>query len=174
MEHFKNVSLEDLEELQRISQTAYTEAFYDLLDKQDVTEYVTIKYSLENLEKEIEDTANRFLLFYVGDKLAGYMKYILKPNSLDIDRLYMLKSFKGMGTGSKFLNKAEEIARLNCKEALTLGVLEINKPAISFYKNRGFIQYAGDTVLIGKTEHPLLFMKKELAVPDPASTQLGY
>lgn len=163
MEYFKNGSLNDLEELQRISQTAYIEAFLDLLNKDDVKEYIMSKYSLDNLKKEFEDMTNHFMLFYVGDKAVGYIKYILKPNSLEIDRLYMLKSFKGMGAGSKFMNKMEDVAKLNEKKALTLGVLEINKPAISFYEKRGFIQYSREVVSIGKTKYPLLLMKKELA-----------
>ncbi len=162
MEYFKNGNLNDLVELQRISQTAYAEAFYDLIDKEDVIEYVKNKYSLEHLEKEIRDMMNQFLLYYVDDKVAGYMKYILKPNSLEIDRLYMLKSFKGMGVGSKFMTKAEDVAKSNGKNVLTLGVLEINKPAITFYKKRGFIQFASESIIIGKTKYSLLLMKKEL------------
>ena len=162
MEYFKNGNLSDLVELQRISQTAYVEAFYDLLDKEDIKEYVNNKYSPEHLEKEIRDMVNRFLLFYVDGKVVGYMKYILKPNSLEIDRLYMLKSFKGMGAGSQFMTKAEDVAKTNGKKVLTLGVLEINKPAITFYKKRGFMQFSSESVLIGKTKYSLLLMKKEL------------
>ncbi len=163
MEYFKNGSLNDLDELQRISQTAYIEAFFYLLNKNDAKEYIMSKYCLDNLKKEIEDMSNHFLLFYADDKAVGYIKYILKPSSLEIDRLYMLKNFKGMGIGSKFMNKAEDVAKLNEKKALTLGVLEINKPAISFYNKRGFMQYSREAVLIGKTKYPLILMKKELA-----------
>lgn len=162
MEYFENCSMNDLLELQRISQTAYTEAFFDLLNSEDVKEYVKTKYCLDNLKKEFEDTANHFLFFYVDDKAVGYIKYILKPNSLEIDRLYMLKSFKGIGAGSKFMNKAEDIAKLNGKNALTLGVLEMNKPAISFYEKRGFTLYSTEIVMVGRNEYNLFLMKKEL------------
>jgi GNAT superfamily N-acetyltransferase len=162
MEYFRNCSFKDLEELQRISQTAYVQAFYDLLNNEDVNEYVKSKYCLDNLKKEFEDMSNHFLFFYVDNKAVGYMKYILKPNFLEIDRLYMLKSFKGIGAGSKFINKAEDTAKLNGKKALTLGVLEMNKSAISFYKKRGFTQYSHEMVMVGKSEYHLLLMKKEL------------
>jgi GNAT superfamily N-acetyltransferase len=162
MEYFDNCCLNDLEELQRISQTAYLEAFYDLLNNDDVKEYVKSKYCLDNLKKEFEDISNYFLFFYIDDKAVGYMKYILKPSSLEIDRLYMLKSCKGKGIGTKFMNKAEDIAKLNGKKALTLGVLEMNKPAISFYEKKGFTQYFSETVAIGKNEYHLLLMKREL------------
>ncbi len=162
MEYFRDGNLNDLDELKRISQTAYMEAFYDLLDTEDVKEYVNNKYTLQHLEEEIRDKANYFLLYYVDDKVTGYMKYILKPNSLEIERLYMLKNFKGMGVGSQFMTKAENVAKFNGKNILTLGVLEINKPAISFYKKRGFVQFSRESVVIGKTRQPLLLMKKEL------------
>ncbi len=162
MEYFRYCNLNDLEELQGISQTAYLEAFYDLLDSEDVEAYVKGKYSLDNLKKEFEDISNHFLFFCVDDKPVGYMKYTLKPNSLEIDRLYMLKSYKGMGTGSRFMDKAEDIAKINGKRSLTLGVLEMNKPAILFYIKKGFVQYSCETITIGKNEYHLLLMKKDL------------
>lgn len=96
------------------------------------------------------------------DTAVGYMKYSLKPSSLEIDRLYILKRFKGMGAGSKFMRKAEEISKLSDKKVLTLGVLEMNKPAVSFYEKKGFTRYSNEKVAIGKTEYHLLLMKKEL------------
>ncbi len=161
MEYFRNCNLNDLNELQRISQTAYVEAFFDLLNNEDVKEYVKNKYCLHSLKKELDNVSNHFLFCYVDDKVVGYMKYILKPDFLEIDRLYLLKSSKGLGAGSKFMNKAEDFAKLNGKKALTLGVLEINKSAVSFYEKRGFTQYSREMVMIGKNEYHLLLMKKE-------------
>jgi ribosomal protein S18 acetylase RimI-like enzyme len=163
MEYFKKCSLSELKELQRISQSAYAEAFHDLIDNENLNNYINNKYSLDNLQKELEDVLNHFLFFCKGEKAMGYMKYILKPDSLEIERLYMLGSFKGMGVGSKFMNEAENIARLNGKKIMTLGVLKLNKPAYLFYEKRGFTQYSSEVVTIGKSEYPLLLMKKELA-----------
>lgn len=162
MEYFRYCNLDDLNELQWISQTAYAEAFNDLLDSEDIKEYVNSKYSLENLKKELEDLQNHFLFLNVDDKVVGYMKYSVKSSSIGVDRLYILKRFKGLGAGSKFMNKAEDISKTNKIKALTLEVLEINKPAISFYEKRGYIQYSDNKVVIGKTEYRLLLMKKEL------------
>lgn len=162
MEYFRSCDLNDIEELQRISQTAYIEAFCGLLSSDDVKEYVKSKYSHDNLKKEFKEPSNHFLFFYIDDNAVGYMKYTLKTDSLEIDRLYMLQSFKGMGAGSKFMGKAEELARLNGKKALTLGVLALNKLAISFYEKKGFQQYSNDTVRIGQNNYQLLLMKREL------------
>ena len=162
MEYFRSCNLKDIEELQRISQTAYTEAFCGLLNSDDVKEYIKSKYSLDHIKKEFEEPSNHFLFFYIDDHAVGYMKYTLKTDSLEIDRLYMLQDFKGMGAGSKFMGKAEELARLNGKNALTLGVLALNKPAILFYEKRGFQQYSSETVQIGQNDYQLLLMKKEL------------
>ncbi len=162
MGYFRQCSFNDLEELQRISQTAYLQAFYNLLNSEDVEAYVTDKYSLEHLRSEFDDSANHFLLFIIEDKPVGYMKYTLNMSSLVIDRLYILKSYKGMGAGSKFIEEAENIAKINGKDCLTLGVLEMNKPAISFYTKKGFVQYSCETTDIGKNEYSLLLMKKDL------------
>jgi ribosomal protein S18 acetylase RimI-like enzyme len=157
------ISIHPAEKARRaISQTTYVEAFYDLLDNEDVKAYVKSKYSMENLKKEFEDISNHFLFLDMEDTAVGYMKYSLKPSSLEIDRLYILKRFKGMGAGSKFMRKAEEISKLSDKKVLTLGVLEMNKPAVSFYEKKGFTRYSNEKVAIGKTEYHLLLMKKEL------------
>ena len=121
MKCFRSAGLQDLNELQRICQTAYSEAFSDMLDNDDVNEYVKIKYSLENLKKELDDTSNHFLFLDVDDKTVGYMKYSLRQNSLEIDRLYLLKQFKGIGAGTEFMKKAEDIAKENRRKTLTLG-----------------------------------------------------
>ncbi len=162
MEYFRSCGFKDIKKLQQISQTAYTEVFCGLLNSDDVKEYVKSKYSLEHLKKELEEPTSHFLLLYIGDNTAGYMKYTLKTDSLEIDRLYMLQSFKGRGAGSKFMAKAEELAKLNSKKALMLGVLALNKPAIAFYEKRGFQQYSGETVRIGRNDYQLLLMKREL------------
>ena len=164
MEYTKKCSLSDVKELQRISQTAYAEAFNDLIDNEDIKVYIKGKYSLDNLKKELEDTSNHFCFFCVDEQAVGYVKYIFRPSLIEIDRLYILNSFKGLGIGTKLINAVENTANINGKKALTLGVLELNKPAISFYEKKGFSQHSRGTVIIGNTEYPLLLMKKDLVL----------
>jgi len=162
MKEFRVCGIDDIFELQRLSQLAYSDAFYFLLNNDDVNDFVNYKYSLDNLIKEIEDSSNNFLFLDLNGKPIGYMKYIIKENCLEIDRLYILSKFKRLGAGLKFIDRAEKIANENNIESITLGVLEKNKPAISFYIKMGFKQYSYNNVVVGKTEYRLLLMKKEI------------
>lgn len=84
IEYLRPSNSNNLLELQRISQAAYSKAFFGLLNKDDVDDYIISKYSLSNLKNELEDTLSHFLLFCVDDRAVGYTKCILKPHSLAI------------------------------------------------------------------------------------------
>lgn len=53
--------------------------------------------------------------------------------------IYVEPAFKGNGVGTKLLEAAEQISRLNQKQAIRLWVLEKNMPSRQFYEKRGFI-----------------------------------
>lgn len=166
MKCFYCCSIDDINELQKISQTTYLEAFKDLLDETNIREYIEIKYSLKNLKSELEDNSTHFLFLNADKKTVGYMKCnsnsLLFEDSLEIERLYIIKEFIGKGFGTEFMKKAESLAKESKKTALSLSVLDVNKPAISFYEKKGFTTRSRGNVYIGRSEYTLLYMKKEL------------
>ena len=83
-------------------------------------------------------------------------------NSLDIDRIYLSDAYKGRDLGTKLLQKAESIAKNNNKSYLTLGVLMLNKPAVSFYEKNNFSIFGQENIIIENNSYVLLHMMKNI------------
>ena len=166
MTDFKECKIEDIKELQELSRTTYLNSFCKILNENDVKAYISAKYSLENLRAELEDKTTRFLFLTFDNKKIGYMKYnhdsYKLNNSLDIDRIYLSDAYKGRGFGTKLLQKAESIAKNNNKSYLTLGVLMLNIPAVSFYEKNNFSVFGEENIIIGSNNYVLLHMMKNI------------
>ena len=163
---FKECKIEDIEELQKLSQITYLNSFISILNEDDVKIYTSIKYSLENLKIDRENNTTLFLFLTLDNEKIGYIKYDYNSaklkNSLDIDRIYLLDTHKNKGLGSKLLQKAESIAKEKNKSHLTLGVLKLNKPAISFYEKKNFTIFDEENISIGNNNYVLLHMMKNI------------
>ncbi|MCH4168437.1 MAG: GNAT family N-acetyltransferase [Streptococcaceae bacterium] len=136
MDNFKIVTLKELEDLQKLSKKTYIEAFSELIEKDDIYKFIDDKYSIDNLTKDLNDELNHFLFYVDKGLVCGYIMYSIKSDSVEINRLYMLKQFKGLGIGTKLMDKGAMEARKNHKKKLSLGVLEKNVKALSFYQKK--------------------------------------
>ena len=120
----------------------------------------------KNWEIELENKTTQFLFLTLDNEKIGYIKYDYNSaklkNSLDIDRIYLLDTHKNKGLGSKLLQKAESIAKEKNKSHLTLGVLKLNKPAISFYEKKNFTIFDEENISIGNNNYVLLHMMKNI------------
>ena len=80
---------------------------------------------------------------YVDGQPAGVMNIFYKYTTfsgkkiLYIEDLYVCESFRGCGTGGKFLAKAKEIAILNNCEQIELKCAEWNEKSAGFYSSHG-------------------------------------
>ena len=62
-------------------------------------------------------------------------------NSLEIERIYVIKEFHGKNIGQLLCDKAIEVATQKGAEYVWLGVWEENPRAINFYKKNGFVEF---------------------------------
>ncbi|WP_057875294.1 GNAT family N-acetyltransferase [Liquorilactobacillus aquaticus] len=156
------VELGDLTALSKLSMQSYKEAFYSLIDHKNVDSYADQVYQPSKLKTELAAVASDFYFLKTDDKICGYLKITKEHDFLEINRIYMLRGFKGLGIGSFAMKKAEEIARESKIHRLVLGVLALNKPAISFYSKKGFVEYSKTSVNIGDDPFTLLLMDKRI------------
>ncbi|MCB0820060.1 MAG: GNAT family N-acetyltransferase, partial [Bacteroidetes bacterium] len=83
-------------------------------------------------------------------------------NSLEIERVYVLKEFHGMHVGRKLLEKAIELANSQNSEFVWLGVWEKNHKAIRFYEKNGFKPFDKHIFRLGEDEQTDIMMKLDL------------
>lgn len=169
---FRECVMDDLVTLQEISYKTYSDTFGHMNKPTNMRAYLEQAFNIDKLRNELSNPNSSFYFLYSDDKLLGYLKLneykaqtdIYDPQSLEIERIYVLKEFQGIGLGSFLIEKAIEIANARKKSYVWLGVWEKNHKAISFYKKHGFYVIGQHPFFMGEEEQTDFIMRKDLTV----------
>lgn len=161
------VLLSELKELQTISKITFTETFAAQNSEANMQKYLNENLSIEKLTHELNNPASQFYFAKQHAQLIGYLKINFPDSqteknladSMEIERIYVLKEFHGTDTGVQLLNKAKELAKNKPCKYIWLGVWEENKRAISFYKKHGFVEFNKHSFKLGDDIQTDLLMK---------------
>jgi len=157
---FKKATISDLIQLQEISISTFTETYASLNTEENMELYITESLSRSKLFSELENVHSEFYLAYLDFVIIGYLKINfplahsekMGNDSLEIERIYIQKSFQGKGYGSTLIQKAIEIAKSKNFNKIWLGVWSKNKKAIGFYENMGFTEFNQHVFKLGEDE----------------------
>lgn len=150
MEHLEvkihQAGIDELEELQQISRTTFTETFSVHNSEENMRNYLRDNLSLEKLGEELNNPESSFYFAEMKDQVIGYLKLNVgaaqnewKENTgLEIERIYVLKEYHGLTIGQLLFEKAISIAKSTEMQYVWLGVWEKNERAIAFYTKNGF------------------------------------
>lgn len=164
------VTLDDLSKLQQIGKQTFHETFAETNTEKDMQEYLRKSFSDEQVTSELTNSESAFYFATLDNRVIGYLKLnfgqaqteINDPNSLEIERIYVLKEFQGRKVGQLLYNQALAVARAKNAEYLWLGVWEKNEKAIQFYKKNGFEQFDQHMFVLGTDEQIDLMMRLKL------------
>jgi ribosomal protein S18 acetylase RimI-like enzyme len=164
---FRACNIEDLDELVEISRVTFVDAFEKVNNPEDFRNYLVKAFSIEKIRSELLDTNTKFYFTYRNDSLVAYFKLneaeaqteSFKDNTLELERIYVLRHFQGKQIGKAMLYKAIAIARAKKASFLWVGVWEKNKEAIKFYERYGFKKFMTHPYLIGKDKQTDWLMK---------------
>lgn len=167
----KKCSLDDILELQKIYRQTFFETFSEQNSEENMRIFLDKAYSEEKLKSEIEDKESETFLAVENQKIFGVLKINTGnaetesglENSLEIQRIYILKESKGLGIGTVFMNLAEKKARELGVSFIWLGVWEKNFPAQKFYTDKGFRRFSEHAFVLGDDIQTDFLMKKELS-----------
>lgn len=169
--HIKELDLTDLDELQKVSKETFYDTFAAQNTEQNMQEYLAKSYRLEKLSTELENK-NSFFYFVLSDKneVMGYLKLNVNDaqseddfeNALEIERIYIRKSFQKQGLGKILYNIATTKATQLGKNRIWLGVWEFNQNAKAFYQHLGFEFVGSHTFNMGDDPQTDLTMVKEI------------
>jgi ribosomal protein S18 acetylase RimI-like enzyme len=150
MEHLEvkihQAGIDELEELQQISRTTFTETFSVHNSEENMRNYLRDNLSLKKLGEELNNPESSFYFAEMKDQVIGYLKLNVgaaqnewkENNGLEIERIYVLKEYHGLTIGQLLLEKAIAIAKSMEMQYVWLGVWEKNERAIAFYTKNGF------------------------------------
>lgn len=167
----KKCSLDDILDLQKIYRQTFFETFSEQNSEENMRIFLDKAYSEEKLKSEIEDKESETLLAVENQKILGVLKINTGnaetesgfQNSLEIQRIYVLKEAKGLGIGTAFMNLAEKKARELGVSFIWLGVWEKNFPAQKFYTDKGFRKFSEHDFVLGDDVQTDFLMRKELS-----------
>lgn len=159
-----------LTDLQYLCRTTFAETFSDSNSEEDMQKFLDESYSTEKLSAELANFESVTYIAYKNDTPLGYLKLNIGnaqtekclDNSLEIQRIYILKSAKGHGIGSTFMRIAENFASEKKLSTIWLGVWEHNEPAKKFYKSKGYEKFSHHTFVVGDDLQTDFLLKKEL------------
>lgn len=167
----KKCSLDDILDLQKIYRQTFFETFSEQNSEENMRIFLDKAYSEEKLKSEIEDKESETFLAVENQKILGVLKINTEnaetesglENSLEIQRIYILKESKGLGIGTVFMNLAEKKARELGVSFIWLGVWEKNFPAQKFYTDKGFRKFSEHAFVLGDDVQTDFLMRKELS-----------
>ena len=166
----KKCGLNDVLDLQKIYRQTFYETFATQNSEENMRKFLDEAYSEQKLKSELEDKESETFLAVENQKTLGVLKINTGnaetesgfENSLEIQRIYVLKEAKGLGIGTAFMNLAEKKARELGVSFIWLGVWEKNFPAQKFYTDKGFRKFSEHSFVLGDDVQTDFLMKKEL------------
>ena len=166
----KKCTLQDLESLRKISIETFYQTFADSNTEENMSAYLENAYNSEKLCKELCNPNSSFFFIYVDESLAGYLKTNEYPSqtdindidSLELERIYILKEFQGAGLGQDLLEHTISIATEHGKKYIWLGVWEHNERAKHFYQKNGFYRIGAHSFIVGDDVQTDYVMRKDL------------
>ena len=168
--HLQKITKNNVQDLQEVSIQTFTETFKDNNSEKSLNDYLNTAYELTKLEKELENPHSEFYFAYFNNELAGYLKININDaqsekmgeNALEVERIYIKKSFKRRGIGRHLIETAEQLAKKYQKNLMWVGVWEYNPKATAFYETLGFKVIGAHSFFMGEEEQTDLIMSKQL------------
>jgi len=161
---------EDLEKLRELSYETYYETFKNMCSKGVMEKYLNDAFDQKKLLNELNNQNTVFYFVYKDNIIAGYIKLnefnaqnnIYGDDSMELERIYVKKEFKGKGLGKYLLKKSTEFAKEKNKTFLWVGVWEKNKEAIEFYGKNGFRKFGERDFYMGDERQNDYLMRIEI------------
>lgn len=160
----------DAELIADLSRQTFYESFAEHNTKEDMDKFMNQQFTKEKLINEVNQPWQLFFLAYINNEPVGYVKLrdgtvpvqLDIRSSLEIARIYAVRSKIGKGIGKKLMQTCHEIAKQKGKKTLWLGVWKQNQRAIDFYTAWGFEIFGEQEFILGNDVQTDWLMKKNL------------
>jgi ribosomal protein S18 acetylase RimI-like enzyme len=161
-------SLKELDTLQEIGYETYDDTFRSMNTQETINKYLQKAFNKEKLSAELNNMSSKFYFIYADNNLVGYLKINDAPaqsdindhQSIEVERIYIRKAYKGKGLGKQLMHYAIQLAKEMKKNYVWLSVCEKNTDAISFYIKMGFREAGRHSFRMGNELQSDLIMKK--------------
>lgn len=156
----------DIDLLYEIGSKTFIETYGHQNTPKNLKKYLEEKFSKMQILNEIQTPQTIFLLVELENKVIGYSKMRVNlienvdKSALEIERIYISKTYHGQRYGASLMQKCIDIALENNYTSLWLGVWEHNPKAIEFYQKWGFEVVGTHIFQLGDDAQTDFLMKK--------------
>lgn len=148
---------EDIPELRRIAIETQVDTFGAFNTPENMTAYIEQAYDPQQFTRELVEPKSAYYLAWEDGQLLGFarvrvtdeVKAYLGDNTLEIQRLYVVRASHGKGIGKLLMERCLEHARAGKFEWIWLGVWEHNVKAQQFYAAWGFERFGSHIFQMG-------------------------
>ena len=166
----RKVNQDELSLLQKIAIQTFRETFAFDNTAEQLQDFFDEAYTLSALKSEIADKESETYFILMSGKAAGFLKVNwgssqteqVLEDAFEIQRVYILKAYQGLGLGKQLFEFALERAQISGLSWVWLGVWEKNFKAQSLYAKYGFKKFAEHTFAVGDKEDTDWLLKKSL------------
>jgi len=166
----EKVNPSHLDDLQTIGRQTFSESYSSVNTEENIQRYLAEKFSKEQVAAEVSNPNSEFYFAKIDKQVIGYIKLNFgnaqtvenNEDGVEIERIYVSKSYQGKRVGQELHSKALEIAKTRKAPYIWLGVWEKNPGAIRFYERHGFMSYGNHTFFLGGDEQTDILMKLKL------------
>jgi ribosomal protein S18 acetylase RimI-like enzyme len=147
----------DAAALSELSTTTFVDTYAAYNTAEDMQLYIDTYFTPQRITEEINSSTIQYFIAYINNVPAGYIKMRTGENppelsgikNIEVERIYVLPTLKGMKIGKQLINHALLVARQQHYEVLWLGVWQENKNAIAFYNKMGFTIFGEHDFILG-------------------------
>ena len=153
----RKAKISDLSDLKKVAVATFSETYKAKNTPENFKQYIYRAFNEKQLLSEIQNLKSHFYLVMNDDQIIGYLK-LNEPavqtdryleGTLEIERIYVTKSFHGQGIGRLLIEKSVDVAKMLGLKILWLGVWEENPDAIAFYEKMGFVEVGTHIFRVG-------------------------
>ncbi len=128
----------DIPLIRELTFKIWPQTYAAILSKEQIDYMMEMMYSESSLQKQMK-SGSQFVFIYGNEEPVGFAAYFQKePSVFKLDKIYILPSQQGKGTGKFLLEYIIEEIRNKNANTLLLQVNRNNK-AKSFYEKSGFV-----------------------------------
>ncbi|NNC49814.1 MAG: GNAT family N-acetyltransferase [Flaviramulus sp.] len=166
----KKVAISDINDLKNVCVASYSKNYHDHWDGDGLDWYLDREFSIDRLSTDLKDKNIDYYMIEYKLIKVGFIKINNKArsgikNSIELEKIYLLPEFKGLGIGKLALNEIIIKATKRGINSIFLDVIDTNQNAITFYNKLGFVCQGKTSLELPKFKVELkgmYIMKKEL------------
>lgn len=159
----RQAELDDITAINHLAHEIWWPTYTDVIPDEQIKFMLENMYSEESLTTQIESGIT-FLIAERDDKPVAFAAWSLSEpehHVYKLQKLYVLPTEQGQGTGKKLLDEVSKMAKQHKGRILELNVNR-NNPAFEFYKRMGFDVYKSVDIPFGEFVMNDYVMRKKL------------